>query len=83
MNISRDEFLCEMTKRNIGVGVHYVALHLHPFYRERNGYKRGDFPDAEWVSDRTVSLPLSANLTDQDVEDVSQMVRGILLSKRS
>ena len=35
MNISRDEFLCEMTKRNIGVGLHYIALNLHPFYRER------------------------------------------------
>ena len=47
-----------MTKQNIGVGVHYIALHLHPFYQERFGYKRGDFPNAEWISDKTVSLPL-------------------------
>lgn len=70
LKITRDEFLDEMTKRNIGVGVHYIALHLHPYYQKKFGYKRGDFPNAEWISDRTVSLPLSAKLTDEDVEDV-------------
>jgi dTDP-4-amino-4,6-dideoxygalactose transaminase len=68
--MSRDEFLDEMTKQNIGVGVHYIALHLHPYYQEVYGYKRGDFPNAEWISDRTVSLPLSAKLSDEDVADV-------------
>jgi len=76
--ISRDRFLAEMTLRNIGVGVHYVALHLHPYYQQAYGYRRGDFPAAEWISDRTVSLPLSAKLTDGDVEDVIEAVRGIL-----
>ncbi len=76
--MSRDEFLDEMTRRNIGVGVHYIALHLHPFYGENYGYKRGDFPNAEWISDRTVSIPLSAKLSDGDVEDVIQAVRDTL-----
>lgn len=78
LKITRDQFLDEMTKHNIGVGVHYIALHLHPFYQEKFGYKRGDFPNAEWISDRTVSLPLSPKLTDEDVEDVIEAVRDIV-----
>jgi dTDP-4-amino-4,6-dideoxygalactose transaminase len=78
LNITRDKFLEEMTKRNIGVGVHYIALHLHPYYQKTFGYKRGDFPNAEWISDRTVSLPVSAKLSDEDVEDVIEAVKGIL-----
>jgi dTDP-4-amino-4,6-dideoxygalactose transaminase len=78
LNMTRDKFLEEMTKRNIGVGVHYIALHLHPYYQKTFGYKRGDFPNAEWISDRTVSMPLSAKLTDEDVEDVTEAVKGII-----
>lgn len=78
LKFSRDGFLDEMTKRNIGVGVHYIALHLHPYYQESFGYRRGDFPNAEWISDRTVSLPLSAKLKDEDVEDVIEIVQQTL-----
>ena len=78
INLTRDQFLDEMTKMNIGVGVHYIALHLQPYYQRTFGYKKGDFPNAEWVSDRTVSLPLSAKLTNEDVKDVVTTVRSIL-----
>lgn len=78
LKITRDEFLEEMRKLHIGVGVHYVALHLHPYYRQAYGYKRGDFPNAEWISDRTVSLPISAKLSGGDVKDVVTAVRKIL-----
>lgn len=78
LKMIRDEFLDEMTKRNIGVGVHYIALHLHPYYQEAFGYKKGDFSNAEWVSERTVSLPLSAKLCDGDVGDVVRAVENIL-----
>ena len=78
LKITRDQFLDEMTKRNIGVGVHYTALHLHPYYQRKFGYKRMDFPNAEWISDRTVSLPLSAKLIDEDVNDVIETVKGII-----
>ena len=80
LKITRDQFLDEMTKQNIGVGVHYIALHLHPYYLQTFGYKRGDFPNTEWISDRTVSLPLSAKLTDEDVEDVIEAVREITIN---
>jgi dTDP-4-amino-4,6-dideoxygalactose transaminase len=76
--ITRDGFMDEMTGRNIGVGVHYIALHLHPYFQEALGYRNGDFPNAEWISERTVSIPLSPKLTDGDVEDVVASVKEVL-----
>ena len=76
--ITRDQFLAKMTELKIGVGVHYIALHLHPYYQQTYGYKRGDFPNAEWISDRTVSIPLSAKLSDNDVTRVITAVLDIL-----
>jgi dTDP-4-amino-4,6-dideoxygalactose transaminase len=75
---TRDEFLQALHKENIGAGIHYIALHLHPFYQKTYGYQSGDFPNAEFISNRTFSLPLSAKLTGQDVEDVVQAVKKIL-----
>lgn len=78
LTISRDEFLDEMTKKNIGVGVHYIPLHLQPYYQKEFRYKPGDFKNAEWISARTVSLPLSAKLTAKDVADVIAATKEIL-----
>ena len=78
LSITRDRFLEEMERRNIGVGVHYIALHLHSFYQQNSEYRRGDFPNAEWISDRTVSIPISAKLTDEDVEEVIEAVEDII-----
>ncbi len=78
LGISRDDFQQALHERNIGTGIHFIALHLHPYYADTYGYKRGDFPNAEFVSDRTISLPLSAKLTDEDVEDVVNAVVKVL-----
>ena len=78
--VSRDQFLDQMTKRNIGTGVHFRALHLQPYYRTLLGHKEGDFPNAEQIGDRTVSIPLSAKLTDLDVSDVIDAIQGVLAS---
>ena len=67
-----------MHQRNVGTGVHYIALHLHPFYQKTYGYRSGDFPNAEWISERTVSIPLSPKLTDDDVEDIIEAVKDVL-----
>lgn len=80
LTITRDQFMDLMFRQNIGTGVHYTALHLHPYYRERFGYKKGNFPNTEFIADRTVSLPLSAKLTDADVDDVVNAVTSILVS---
>ncbi|MEO8486187.1 MAG: DegT/DnrJ/EryC1/StrS family aminotransferase [Betaproteobacteria bacterium] len=76
--LSRDDFLDAMTARRIGVGVHYVGLPEHAYYRKRYGWRPEDFPNAMRIGRSTVSLPLSAGLTDDDVADVVSAVRGIL-----
>lgn len=73
----RDQVLDELIQHRVGTGVHYTALHLHRYYRERWGYTRGDFPHAEHIGDRTLSLPLSARLSDGDVDDVIAAVRKV------
>lgn len=77
-DMTRDEFMQKMHQNNIGTGVHYLAVHLHPYYRDTYGYQPGDFPNATWLSERTVSLPLSPALTNQDVEYVVDTVRSLL-----
>jgi dTDP-4-amino-4,6-dideoxygalactose transaminase len=78
LKISRDSFMQALHLENIGSGIHYVALHLHPYYAETYGFKQGMFPHAEYISERTVSLPLSAKLSDKDVEDVISAVRRVV-----
>ena len=69
-SMDRDAFMQGMKERNIGTGLHYRAVHLYPYYREQFGFKHGDFPNAETISDRIVSLPLFPNMTDSDHERV-------------
>jgi dTDP-4-amino-4,6-dideoxygalactose transaminase len=76
--MSRWEFINAMKAENIGTGIHYVALHLTTFYKEKFGYRRGDFPQAEYVSDRIVSLPLSTSMSEEDVTDVIRAVKKVL-----
>jgi len=75
---SRDWVLDALTAENIGVGVHYLPVHLHPFYRKTFGWKEGNFSNAEWIGERTLSLPLSAALNEKDVEDVITAFRKVL-----
>lgn len=72
--VTRDAFVDRLHGLNVGTGVHFVGVHLQPYYARRFGCKPEDFPSATWISERTVSLPLSAGLTDTDVEDVIQAV---------
>lgn len=76
--ISRDDFLSAMRRQNIGVGVHYLCIPEHPYYQQRFGWSPDMVPNARDMGRRTVSLPLSAKLTDADVADVIAAVQGIL-----
>ncbi len=76
--VSRDDVLRGLHELRIGAGVHYTALHLHPYYRKTFGYRRGDFPNAEWIGDRTFSIPLSPAVTDDDAADVVRALRMLL-----
>jgi dTDP-4-amino-4,6-dideoxygalactose transaminase len=78
LSVNRDEVLNALVHENIGTGIHYTALHLHPYYQNTYNYRLGDFPNTEHISERTISLPLSAKLTDQDIEDVIEAVTKVL-----
>jgi len=77
---NRDWVLNALTAENIGIGVHYLPVHLHPYYRKRFGWREGQFPNSEWIGERTISLPLSAALTEEDVRDVCEAFRKVLES---
>ncbi|HPA47450.1 MAG TPA: DegT/DnrJ/EryC1/StrS aminotransferase family protein [bacterium] len=82
MKIGRDGVVEQLHQRGIGTGIHYRAVHLHSYYRETFGFKPEDFPHATDYSERAFSLPLSAKLTDRDVEDVIAILREVLEENR-
>jgi dTDP-4-amino-4,6-dideoxygalactose transaminase len=79
---TRDGLVTAMADAGITTSVHFRALHLHPYYAERFGFKRGMFPNAELVSDRTLSLPLSGGMSDSDACRVIDVLRGLMLERR-
>jgi dTDP-4-amino-4,6-dideoxygalactose transaminase len=81
--LSRDQVLEAMTAENIGVGVHYLAIPEHPYYQETYGWRPEQWPQATAVGRRTVSLPLSAKLTDADVDDVVTALHKTLSGRAS
>jgi dTDP-4-amino-4,6-dideoxygalactose transaminase len=76
--VDRDEFVSRMTEARIGVGVHYLSLAQHPFYRERFGWRPNDWPEAARFGAQTVSLPLSSKLSAAELERIASAVRGIV-----
>jgi dTDP-4-amino-4,6-dideoxygalactose transaminase len=78
LNISRDAFIQNLTQANIGTSVHFIPLHLHPFYRNRYHLKADDFPVALHAYQRSISLPIYPGMTDEDVEDVIAAVGNIV-----
>jgi dTDP-4-amino-4,6-dideoxygalactose transaminase len=82
LTIGRDQFIDELTRRNIGTSVHFIPLHLHPYYRKKYGYAPHDFPVAHSNFERLLSLPLHPGLTDQDVADVIDAVRDVAQTYR-
>lgn len=76
--IGRDQFIDELRRLNIGSGVHFTPVHCHKYYRETFGFNKGDFPKAEFVGERTISLPLGANLTETDISDVIEATKWVI-----
>ncbi|GAB6280473.1 MAG: aminotransferase class I/II-fold pyridoxal phosphate-dependent enzyme [Thermovirga sp.] len=77
LGMSRDDFMGRMREKNIGTALHYQAIHLFSYFADNYGWKKGDFPNAEYVSDRIVSLPLFPAMTDGDIADVVEAVLEI------
>jgi dTDP-4-amino-4,6-dideoxygalactose transaminase len=74
----RDEILQRLQDRGIGVAVNFRAVHLLSYYVEKFGYKRGDFPVAESIGDRTISLPMYPNLAEDDARHVASVLREVV-----
>lgn len=76
--IDRARFIEELKSENIGTSVHFIPVHLHPYYRDTFGYQRGDYPQAEAVYDRIISLPLYPRMSKGDVQDVIEAVKRVI-----
>jgi perosamine synthetase len=77
LNTDRAQIFRALRAENIGVNVHYIPVHLHPYYRERFGFRGGEFPVAEGAYERLISLPMFHAMTNQDVNDVIEAVRKV------
>jgi dTDP-4-amino-4,6-dideoxygalactose transaminase len=82
LGADRDTIMNAIQAENIGIGIHFRAVHLHPFYADTFGFRRGMFPVAEAYSDQTISLPLYPRMTDQDADDTVAAVRKVLAHYR-
>lgn len=78
LRIDRGQFIELLKAANIGTSVHFIPLHLHPYYREKYGYAPTDFPVAFGEYQREISLPIYSKMTDEDVEDVITAVLEIV-----
>jgi dTDP-4-amino-4,6-dideoxygalactose transaminase len=79
--LDRNKLIEGLNKRGIGTSVHFIPIHLQPYYQKNFGYKKGDFPNAEWVYEREVSLPLFPGMREEDVMRVVKAVKEILANK--
>lgn len=70
LSVDRDFLLNALSMEKIGVGVHYLAVHRHPYYKNTFSIFDEDFPNSSWVSDRTISLPINPEMSEKDVDDV-------------
>jgi dTDP-4-amino-4,6-dideoxygalactose transaminase len=82
LDINRDQFMDELKKRNIGSGLHYKAIHHHPYYRDHLGIGDDDLPIAGYASERILSLPLFPKMTEDDVADVVTAVKEVIAAHR-
>ena len=78
-DLSRDRVILALKDRGIGASIYYATpIPLMGYYREKYGYRRGDFPNAEFIADQTISLPVGAHLQPGDVEYVAESVANVL-----
>ena len=80
LHINREQFIEELAERGIGASVHFIPLHLHPYWQNRYSFKPEDFPVALDCYQRAVSLPIYTKMTNRDVERVIESVKEILIS---
>ena len=77
LGASRDEIFRALRAENIGVNVHYIPVHLHPYYKQSFGFRMGEYPIAEAAYEQLISLPMFHGMSDRDVEDVIAAVHKV------
>jgi len=82
LRIHRDQVIEELRQRGIGTSVHFIPLHLHPYYQKNWGYRRGEFPVAEDYFDRCISLPIYPSMADEDINYVIEALQDISIKFR-
>lgn len=78
LSAGRAQIFRALRAENIGVNVHYIPVHLHPYYRDRFGYRAGEFPVAENAYERLISIPMLHGMSDRDVDDVIAAVSKVI-----
>lgn len=78
LKVGRREVFEALRAENIGVNVHYIPIHLQPYYQRRFGYKSGDFPNAENYYEREITLPIFPKMSDKDTDDVVAAVKKVI-----
>jgi len=80
---TRDEFMRKLGEEKIGSGLHYTAIHIHKYYREKYGYRPDDLPNSSFCSDRILSIPLFPLMKSEDQKRVvSAIVKIISLNTK-
>lgn len=77
VNKSREQIFNELREKGIGVNVHYIPIHTHPYYKQL-GFKKGDFPNSEFYYSRAISIPLFYNLTIEQQDEVCKKLKRII-----
>jgi len=83
LKVGRKKIFETLQNEGLGVQVHYLPLHLQPFYKTKFGYKKGDFPIAERYYERAITLPLFPKMTDQEVKRVIKIFKKIIDSYKN
>lgn len=78
LRISRDQCIQELKQQGIGTSVHWMPLHMHPYYRETYGYRREDLPTAARIYEGLITLPLFPDLTESDVAFVCDTLKSLI-----
>lgn len=80
MTATRDEVLQQIRNQGIGATIHYLPVHMHKYYQKKFGFKNGDFPIAEYIYERMITLPLTPAMTLKEAKETAETVKRIIIA---
>jgi dTDP-4-amino-4,6-dideoxygalactose transaminase len=78
LNIDRNRFTEALKTEKIGSSVHFIPIHIHPYYIGKYGYRKDDFPNAQYIFEHEISLPIYPKMTQNDVMDVVLTIKKLV-----